>query len=176
MASPGLPQYIVSVPQSPPASPAAPPAPPPLPPQFLPAAPAAPVNLGPFRPPAKSADRTSGLVTALLVILVIVLIGAVLLCAFQAKSHGLAKSLHDVGWKVYVTPNCSACKRQLELIQGIEKKQMVVSCGQGGPAQCKNIPAFPYWVNHVTGETRTGMQCRGELMDMVCSSMSHSGS
>jgi hypothetical protein len=121
-----------------------------------------------------------GLVVALLVALFFVLAAS-----FAIHSRGasrppappasLAGRLYDGGWVLYTSPACSYCASQLSALGG-QYRGMVVCGGAGGGRGlgggvplpgCDQVPAYPYWVNVNTRETRTGVQSQSELAAMA---------
>lgn len=75
-------------------------------------------------------------------------------------------ALESCGWTVYLSRGCPACVTQMNLLQGTGFTKYVVydkGVVTGGftttpPLQYNTIPAFPYWHNTCTGETREGVQ------------------
>lgn len=92
-------------------------------------------------------------------------------CGAPRPSASLAGRLYDGGWVLYTSPTCSYCASQLSALGGQYRGTVVCGgarLGGGIPLPgCDQVPAFPYWVNTNTRETRTGVQSQGELAAMA---------
>jgi hypothetical protein len=102
----------------------------------------------------------------------------------------LARALARCGWSVYLLQGCGACEKQMQLLPGFDRS---ILCGgsanavqkpglapiagyTGKPSvpglSCSGIPAYPYWHNDRTGESRVGFQDYAALgrMALGCAS------
>jgi len=147
------------------------------------------------RPPSGGGAGAAEVVLYGLLILAVIL---VLFFALVPRSrvHGgrggklpLAEELAFAGWVLYGRLGCPWCARQLEALGTNQYPKLVTCKGDRAeytgaladgevPLLCKNVQAFPLWVNATTGATRTGFQSvpQLELMARYPSSASGPGS
>ena len=90
----------------------------------------------------------------------------------SAAAGDLTKKLSDKKWMLYVSPTCGYCTQQLSLLGA--KFNNTITCGSSpqladSPLMplCKDVKAFPYWINLVTREERTGLQTLEQLKEMA---------
>jgi hypothetical protein len=124
-------------------------------------------------------NGNSGVLTALLIVLLVV---AILYLCLQAQQYqggrSLGNALASCGWVLYTRPGCTYCTKQMDALGEDTYPKQVVCVGSAasasgtmsdsqGPYLCKNVPAFPFWVNEYTSATRTGLQDRKQLRQML---------
>ena len=129
-------------------------------------------------PPPKGNGNSAAL-TALLIVL---LVFAILYLCLQAQQcqggRSLGNALASCGWVLYTRPGCSYCTKQMDALGEATYPKQVVCAGSAasasgtmsdsqGPYLCKNVPAFPFWVNEYTSATRMGLQDRKQLHQML---------
>lgn len=114
-------------------------------------------------PAPRRRKRTSAFVTALLVVLLVVLIAWLFQRHRRAK---LASRLARDGWVLYTRPGCGYCTKQAAVL-GVKKYAREISCQLGSKGLCDKIKGFPHWYNMRTHASRTGLQTRRELEDML---------
>lgn len=132
-------------------------------------------------PPKRNGN--AGVFTALLIVLLVFAILYLGLSALQYRgSRGLGDALASRGWVLYTRPGCAFCTKQVSALypggtENVYPKQVVcvgdAASASGsmsdsqGPYLCKNVPAFPFWANEYTTATRTGLQDRKQLRQML---------
>ena len=103
---------------------------------------------------------------AILVVLLILVIFCMVYfgCSGRALSAKLCKS----GWILFVRPGCSFCDKQLRALGGNPfPRQITCGASAGASKACSKIPAFPFWINSRTGDTRVGFQNQIRLLEML---------
>ena len=77
------------------------------------------------------------------------------------------------GWVLYATPDCVHCKAQLGTLGGSYPNYVLCPKGSykgaSAPAvySCATISSYPFWVNVMTKETKTGVQGKSDLRAMA---------
>jgi len=150
-------------------------------PAYAPQRPTAPPQgYAPAPLPGKQSPPRGGaspnVLTALLIVLVVV---AILYLAMQYwGGSSLGNALASCGWILYTRPGCGYCDKQMDALgENTYSKQVVCVGGASsaagtmsdsqGPYLCKKVPAFPFWVNEYTSATRTGLQDKKQLHQMI---------
>jgi hypothetical protein len=76
-----------------------------------------------------------------------------------------SRKLFRAGWVAYVTRGCGYCDKQLNTCPQFPG---FVRCPDAArAAECAAVPAFPFWRNTRTGETRVGYQDDAALRAMA---------
>ena len=131
--------------------------------------------------PLRTNSNGGSILMALLIILLIVIVVCMLSMTFNRrgkKPHSLARELAIRGWVLYTRPGCPYCTKQMRVLDvEVYPKQVVcigkISSTSGtmpdsqGPYSCKNVEGFPFWVNEFTNVSRTGLQNRAQLEQML---------
>jgi hypothetical protein len=128
-------------------------------------------------PTPPKGNGNSGVLIALLIVLLVVAILYMCLKAQQYQGgRSLGNALASCGWVLYTLPGCTYCTKQMDALGEATYPKQVV-CGRStasgtmsdsqGPYLCKNVQAFPFWVNEYTSATRTGLQDRKQLRQML---------
>ncbi len=121
-------------------------------------------------------NGNAGVLTALLIVLLVIAIVYLAMQYWGGRSLGSA--LASCGWVLYTRPGCTHCTKQMTALGEDTYPKQVVCVGSAasasgsmsdsqGPYLCKNVPAFPFWVNEYTSATRTGLQDRKQLRHML---------
>jgi hypothetical protein len=163
-------------------------APPPAPPAAPPRAPRKEEEEEVFYYQEESRPPSGGVGAGEVVLYGLLILAVVLVLFFALVPRGrvgagrrgfpLAEELAFAGWVLYGRPGCPWCARQLEALGTNQYPKMVTCEGEKGeytgvladgdiPLLCKNVQAFPLWVNATTGATRTGFQSVPQLEYMA---------
>jgi hypothetical protein len=127
-------------------------------------------------PISPEGNGNSGVLTALLIVLLVV---AILYLAMHYQGgRSLGNALASCGWVLYIRPGCPLCTKQMDALGEDTYPRQVVCFGSAasasgtmsdsqGPYLCDKVPGFPFWVNEYTSATRSGLQDRKQLRQML---------
>lgn len=138
--------------------------------QFYPPPPTATIYVA---HPRAAPKQGVSLMTALLIVLLVVAIAYLVYYMYQGRHRrSLVRDLVASGWILYTRPGCGFCTKQMQAL-GVDAYPKQVVCAGAHPADshapvsCKEIGAFPTWLNTKTHEVSRGYKSRAQLKQML---------
>ena len=122
-----------------------------------------------------------GFIAAAVVVLIVVLIYFLVVKPKQVdndvitKSKGgfaprapsdLSRKLEERGWKLYTSPTCVWCHKQLNVSSDLKNSKIHTECGPNDD-RCRHVTGFPHWENEHTKAVSPGFKTMDQLIAMA---------